>query len=49
MTAIEQLRKAIDDAGRYPLFHEKVMKKHRFEWPALWAAIDRLVKEDNAI
>jgi hypothetical protein len=43
--ALEQLRRAIRDEGPSPRLHRKVMARHRREWPTLWAAIDRLLKE----
>lgn len=38
------LVRAIRDKGAVPQYHNHVMKKHRDEWPALWQAIDNIVK-----
>lgn len=45
--AISQLRRAIKDAGPQPRFHEKIMSRHRKEWPTLWAAIDNILLFEN--
>lgn len=43
-TATAELVRAIRDKGAVPQFHNHVMRKHREEWPALWKAIDNIVK-----
>jgi len=43
---LDNLRKAIEDKGPYPKLHNKVMRRHRAEWPALWRAIDALLAQD---
>lgn len=45
--AIVRLRKAVNNKGINPKFHDKLMKKHRSEWPELWVAIDALLKADE--
>lgn len=45
--AIMRLRKAVFNKGINPKFHDKLMKKHRSEWPELWVAIDALLKADE--
>jgi len=45
--AILRLRKAVSNKGPNPKFHDKLMKKHRSEWPELWVAIDALLKADE--
>lgn len=45
LSCIEQLKSAINDEGPNPRYHNKIMKKHRRDWPVLWEAIDRLVKD----
>ena len=49
--AVDQLRAAIADAGPAPAVHWATFRKHREEWPTLWAAIDAVLQEDidNAI
>lgn len=42
--AMAALVTAIQDKGAVPQYHAHVMKKHREEWPALWAAIDKIVE-----
>lgn len=34
--------RAIDEKGLVPKYHDFVLKKHRDEWPQLWAALDDL-------
>ena len=41
---IWQIKKSIKDEGPNPKYHKKIMKKHRSEWPSLWAGIDKLVE-----
>lgn len=38
--ALDALDAAITVPGPVPEYHEKIMAKHRREWPTLWAAID---------
>ena len=45
--AILRLKKAVSNKGSNPKFHDKLMKKHRCEWPELWVAIDALLKADE--
>jgi hypothetical protein len=45
--AIARLKRAVNNKGINPKFHDKLMKKHRKEWPELWAAIDALLKENK--
>lgn len=40
---VNVVRRAIDDPGRFPLYHRRVMATHRSQWPTLWAAIDNLL------
>lgn len=47
VTAIEALRRAVRDPGRYPSHHYSVMMKHRHEWPTLWRAIDQLLTQSE--
>ena len=42
--ALDQLERAITDAGPQPMVHAETMAKHRAEWPTLWAAIDAVRK-----
>jgi len=42
---LDNLRKAIEDKGPYPEFHNKVVRLHRAQWPALWRAIDALLAQ----
>jgi hypothetical protein len=46
--AISRLKRAVNNKGINPKFHDKLMKKHRKEWPELWAAIDAILKEDKS-
>jgi hypothetical protein len=32
-----------------PKVHEKIMQKHRQEWPSLWLVIDELIKDSKKI
>ena len=41
--ACEELIKAVLDRGPRPDVHDKIMAKHRREWPTLWRAIDKIV------
>ena len=34
------VREAITNEGSHPSFHRKVMRKHKEEWPTLWAALE---------
>lgn len=45
--AIRQLKQAIFVEGVVPYYHREIMKKHRKEWPTLWAAIDKLIEVEN--
>jgi hypothetical protein len=45
--AILRLRKAVYNKGPNPKLHDKIVKKHRSEWPELWVAIDALLKADE--
>lgn len=36
--------RAIKDEGAHPAYHREVMARHRKEWPALWRALDALVR-----
>lgn len=42
--ALMHLEEAIYDEGPQPKYHRQVMKKHRKEWPVLWAAIDEVLE-----
>ena len=44
---IARLRKAVNNKGINPKFHDKLMARHRKEWPQLWVAIDALLKADE--
>jgi hypothetical protein len=35
---------AIKISGKAPAYHRSVMERHRAQWPALWRALDQLVK-----
>lgn len=43
----EALVRAIENPGPSPHWHRQVLHKHRKEWPALWAAIDKILDEEN--
>ena len=45
--AILRLRKAVYNKGPNPKLHDKIVKKHRSEWPELWVAIDALLKDNK--
>lgn len=47
-TAIDSVIEALDVEGRCPPQHRAVMRKHRYEWPVLWRAIDALRKARRA-
>lgn len=47
MTPVEEILAALKNQGPSPTFHKYVMAKHRTEWPTLWKALDRLVKENE--
>ena len=47
MTPVEQLRQAVRDVGRSPSHHRLTMIRHRREWPTLWAAIERIMIEED--
>lgn len=42
---LEQLRAAVENPGPNPAYHYRMMDQHRKEWPTLWNAIDKLLKE----
>lgn len=33
---------AIEDEGERPDYHQRVMSRHRQEWPSLWDSLDEL-------
>lgn len=41
--AIDEVRQAVRVEGSHPDHHRQVMRRHRQEWPTLWAAIDALI------
>ena len=43
----EQLRRAVTNPGPRPKVHYETTFRHRREWPALWAAIDRILAESK--
>lgn len=43
--AAHRVHRAIVDEGPVPPYHNRVMEKHRKEWPTLWAALDELIAE----
>ena len=43
MNDLDALRRAIEDRGRDPEYYAATMRRHRAEWPALWAALDALL------
>lgn len=45
--ALEMLREAIENEGRCPRLHRRIMRRHRREWPALWIALDRVIAMDK--
>lgn len=44
---VEQLRQAVTVKGQNPMHHDRIMARHRAEWPTLWRAIDRILNEEN--
>ena len=38
---LADIMEAIDNEGPKPRYHREVMKRHRKQWPSLWAAIDK--------
>lgn len=40
--ALDALDRAITEAGPQPVWHERMMERHRREWPTLWAALDAI-------
>lgn len=48
MSDVEQaavnLMTAITDPGPRPDIHHEVMRRHRAEWPTLWARLDELAR-----
>lgn len=42
--AIAAVVRAIRDPGPVPSYHYEVMRRHRQEWPSLWAALDALLR-----
>lgn len=42
--AVAAVRHAVDDAGPRPDVHQKIMARHRAEWPTLWDAVDWLIR-----
>ena len=44
---IRDLIRAIEDEGLAPARHQEIMARHRREWPTLWAAIDKIVQDDQ--
>lgn len=40
---INEIVEAIKNKGPSPGYHNKIMNKHKKEWPTLWAALDNLV------
>jgi len=49
LTAIEQLRDALDNEGPSPRWHRETYRRHRREWPTLWIALDRLLGETRPV
>lgn len=43
----DDLRRAIEDRGQRPDVHDAIMRRHRAEWPTLWAAIDALLAHSD--
>lgn len=43
-SAVEDLRVTIMNRGPNPSMHDKIMQRHRREWPTLWRAIDHLLR-----
>lgn len=41
--AIDGIRRAITLEGPAPVLHRRIMRRHRNEWPTLWAHIDALL------
>lgn len=41
--AARRIRAAVTNPGPKPLWHQKIMRRHRKEWPTLWKAIDTLM------
>ncbi len=35
------VQEAITDEGPAPFYHRQIMKRHKEEWPTLWAALDQ--------
>lgn len=47
---IWQIKQAIQNQGPKKTYHQKIVKKHRKEWPTLWVGIDKLIEHyDNNI
>ena len=46
MTPIEQLAAAVNIAGPNPQHHGSLMSRHELEWPTLWKAIHRIIREE---
>lgn len=42
----EALVRAIKNPGPSPHWHNQLLRKHRKEWPTLWAAIDKILDEE---
>ena len=40
---IRACKHAVENEGRSPVFHQRIMARHRKEWPTLWKAIDALL------
>lgn len=43
--AIEEVRRAVLDAGARPDYHHAQAERLRREWPTLWRAVEHLVQE----
>ena len=44
---IINIQKAILNEGRNPEYHQQLMRRHKEEWPVLWSAIDKLIKQEE--
>jgi hypothetical protein len=42
---LSAIRDAIENEGPQPDYHQKVMARHRKEWPTLWKAIDAALED----
>jgi hypothetical protein len=46
--ALDELKRAYSDKGPRPDVHDRLAARHRQEWPTLWRALDRLLRQIGA-